>query len=229
MFVADDRPRGAALWSASLDGRTPARRLAEDVGGFVAVTDSGIVFSARKGDHTYVHLLAPGAHDSRPLLPQPVASLRDASPDGQWIVVEDRVAMGMARSPIVLYPAGGSTSARMPLCASCFVSWGPQGYLHVRFGGFSDADRRTTYLLPIPRGEVVPQLFRTGRLISEAEVVAEPGVQSIPGGTCGSDARPTPTCSRTAPCIGICSAFRFAEDRRLRRNPVNGVAEVLQQ
>ena len=182
VFVADDRPRGAALWSASLDGRTPARRLAEDVGGFVAVADSGIVFSARKGDHTYVHLLAPGAQDSRPLLPHPVASLRDASPDGQWIVVEDRVAMGMAPSPIVLYPAGGSTSARMPLCASCFVSWGPQGYLHVRFGGFSDADRRTTYLLPIPRGEVLPRLFRTGRLISEAEIVAEPGVQSIPRG-----------------------------------------------
>ena len=78
----------------------------------------------------------------------------------------------------------------MPICSACFVDWVLDGrYLSVRFSGSSDAEQRATYLVPIPPGELLPAAFRRGRLITEAEVAAVPGVRAVLRGdvTFGSD------------------------------------------
>ena len=73
-------------------------------------------------------------------------------------------------------------TSRAPLCSACFVNWVVDGrYLSVRFSGVSDAEQRSTYLVPIPAGELLPPLFRQGRLVEEAEVAATPGVRVIQG------------------------------------------------
>ena len=118
----------------------------------------------------------------RKALSKPVVALLAVSPDGRSLVVTDDIPLGKVRAPIVLYPRGGSVTSRAPLCGACFVKWVGDGrYLSVIFSGVSDAEHRSTYLVPIPAGELLPPLFRQGRLVEEAEVAATPGVRVIQG------------------------------------------------
>ena len=148
------------------------------------------MFSVVEGRDIYVYVMDPQGRSRRKALPQPVAGLAAVSPDGRWLVVTDRIAFGGDRAPIVVYPLGGDASSRMPICGACFVDWVLQGrYLSVRFSGSSDAEQRTTYLVPIVPGEFLPAVFRQGRLITETELAAAPGVRTVLRGdvTFGSD------------------------------------------
>jgi len=175
MVGPDDR---LALWSAPLDGRAPPRKLADDVVRGVGVSQNEIVFRPRTA--AFLELMGfDGANRRRSTF----FGTWDVSPDGKWSVVMDRIPLEGVRSPVVLYPMGGDADSRIPLCSPCSVSWVLEGrYLRVRFGAQQDAEDRPTYLAPIPRGEVVPALFRTGRLVSEAEVAKLPGVRIVPLG-----------------------------------------------
>jgi Tol biopolymer transport system component len=182
VFVAEADQRRTALWQTSINDPTTPRKLADEVQRRFVVTDGGIVFAAGEGAHRYAYVMTSSGSRRR-ALPQPIASLRGASPDGKYVVVEDRTAMGTALSPVVMYAAGADTNDRIPLCASCFVSWLPDGrHLHIRFGGSSDAEYRASYLVPIAPGQLLPDVFRTGRLITEREIAAAPGVRVLSHG-----------------------------------------------
>jgi Tol biopolymer transport system component len=178
------------LWRAALDGRTPPRKLADSVGLNFPIIQEDIFFAAPEEASTYVYTMRVDGGRRRKALPHPVAGFQAVSPDRKWLIVRDRTPIGAELGPIVLYPFGGDTNSRIPLCGVCFASWVLGGrYLTVRFSGSSDAEQRTTYLVPIPPGELLPAVFRQGRLISEAEVAAAPGVRAIPRGdlTFGTD------------------------------------------
>jgi serine/threonine protein kinase/Tol biopolymer transport system component len=181
-FVTVGEKPNATLWRAPLDGRSAPEKVAEDVGRTIAVTDEGILFLAFEGPNTHVFVMRPDGTPRRKALPEPVTGLRAVSPDGRWLVVNDRTPLGKELSPVVLYPLGGSVTSRIPLCSSCFVDWVPDGrYVSVRFSGASDAEQRSTYLVPLPSGELLPPLFRQGRFIDEADVAATPGVRVVEG------------------------------------------------
>ena len=179
LFLAVGPDQRNALWLAPLDGREAPRRLADDVSTF-RVSQQEIIFAAREGTLTYVYLMGFDGTNRRKALPEPVVGpgLHAVSPDRKWLIVEDRIAIEGAQNPLVLYPLGGDTSSRIPVCAGCLVSWVFGGrYLQVRFG---NSPERPTYLAPVPPGEILPALFRTGRLVSEAEVAKLPGVRVFP-------------------------------------------------
>jgi len=191
LYVTVGEKSNATLWRAPMDGRTPPHKLADDVGRALVVTAAGIMFSVIEGPDIYIYVMDADGRSRRKALPQPVSGFRAASPDGRWLVVQDRTPVGTDRAPIVLYPLGADARSRMPICSACFVSWVLDGrYLSVRFSGSSDAEQRTTYLLPIPPGELLPAVFRQGRLIPETEVAATPGVRPVHRGdvTFGADA-----------------------------------------
>jgi serine/threonine protein kinase/WD40 repeat protein len=181
-FVTVGDTLKATLWRAPLDGRSAPRHMADDVGRSLAVTDDGVLFLAYEGANTYVFVGRREGTPARKALSKPVVSLVAVSPDGRWLVVTDDTPVGKVRAPIVLYPRGGSVTSRAPLCGACFVKWVGDGrYLSVIFSGVSDAEHRSTYLVPIPAGELLPPLFRKGRLVEEAEVAATPGVRVVQG------------------------------------------------
>ena len=181
-FVTVGEKANATLWRAPLDSRSAPRKVAEDVGRTIAVTGDDVFFLAFEGPDTYVFVHSLDGTSTRRAVPGPVVGLRAVSPDGRWLVVKDRTALGKELSPVVLYPRGGSAASRVPLCSSCFVNWALEGrYLSVRFSGASDAEQRSTYLVPIPSGELLPPVFREGRLVEEADVAATPGVRAIGG------------------------------------------------
>ena len=190
VFVSVVQGSNGTLWWASLDGRTPPRRLAEDVLRPVAITSEGILFTGREGSETYVFAIGRDGRERRRALRAGGAVLRTVSPDGRWAVVEDRASRGSA-GRVVLQALEGRQDSRIPICSACSVQWVDSGrYLAVRYSGASDAQQRPTYVLAIPPNEPLPGVFGRGRVITEAEVAASPGVRVIRAGdvTFGKDA-----------------------------------------
>jgi len=190
VFVTVDHQAKATLWWAPLDGRTPPRQLAVDVLRGIAVTRQEILFAALEGPAVYVFAIGRDGRGRRKALMQRVTLLRGTSPDGRWIVVLDRTPMGETLGPIVMYPLDGNQNSRTPLCAACSVEWVRDGHLAVRYSGASDAEQRPTYLVPLPPHDHLPAVFRQGRLITEGELAAVPGVRVVHNGdvTFGADA-----------------------------------------
>jgi hypothetical protein len=189
-FVTTDETPNATLWRAPVDGRTRPRMLATDVLRVVTRIKEDIVFLAFEGSEIYIFAMDPDGRSKRKALPVPVVGLQSVSPDGAWLVVEDRAQFGGDPSPTVLYPLGDPASSRLPLCSACSVDWvGGGRYLSVRFSGTSDAAQRPLYVVPLSPGELLPTLFRQGRLISEAEVATAPGARVVGQGivTFGAD------------------------------------------
>jgi serine/threonine protein kinase/Tol biopolymer transport system component len=191
VYTAADDNR-TALWVAPLDGRHAPRKLVTDVGTNFRVFQQHLFFVARADAQTYVYRTAVDGSSRRKVIPDPVMGLQAVSPDGEWLVVrvDDAMADTRAGNPIMLYPVEEAAESRMPLCRGCNIAWMFDGrYFRVRFGGDSDLEDRPTYLVPIPSGEILPAVFRQGRMVSEAEVAKTPGVRSIPHGVAswGSD------------------------------------------
>jgi hypothetical protein len=71
--------------------------------------------------------------------------------------------------------------ARLQSALTRVIAPGRDRDVSVRFSGASDAEQRSTYLVPLPSGELLPPLFRQGRFIDEADVAATPGVRVVEG------------------------------------------------
>jgi serine/threonine protein kinase/Tol biopolymer transport system component len=178
----EDGESGPSLWAAPLGRVSEARKLAANAVPPIGTCGGEVIFGAREAGMIFPTLIGFNGANLRKALPHPIVTIRAVSPDCNWLVVEDRAPIGNVQSPTVIYRMQGSTESRFPLCASCFPAWVHGGrFFAVRFGGISDAEQRKNYLLPVPPGQLLPPLFRQGRLVSEDEVARAREVRTFPG------------------------------------------------
>jgi serine/threonine protein kinase/Tol biopolymer transport system component len=179
-FVRADSKNNNALWVSGLDDSHRPRKLAEDVFRGFNLSHDQIAFATRDGKFSIIGL--DGAN-RREVSANSASGALGISPDGKWLVVTDRTAVNGIRIPKFLYPLVKGTSSPIPLCGVCSISWIFGGrYLRVRFGGDTDAEDRVNYVIPVPRGEILPPIFRKGHFVSQDEVSRLPGVRVIRAG-----------------------------------------------
>jgi hypothetical protein len=182
VFVAANDSARAPVWLASLDGRSPPRRVLPDGARpqrvFFGSPGELIVAIQRANEGFVVRLPEQGGE------PQsiPVASpyVEGVSPDGRWVAAWS----GEMLLDLLAYSVDGG--APRVLCRNCApapsfergpwpppVSWAPdRAYIYLDLFGFP-------YAIPLPPGQALPSLPAEG-LRSEEEVAALAGARRIP-------------------------------------------------
>lgn len=158
VFVTSDASGHAPLWIAALDGSS-APRLLSDQDCIHALFSPGgeIFFVGGKTGEMYLQAIRADGSGLRRVIPDRALFLYGISPDGKWLSV-------WVGDDINVYPAAGGPGIRV--CAKCgsagadirgvippAVSWSHDGkllYVLVR--------ERQTYSIPIPPGQVLPQI-----------------------------------------------------------------------
>jgi hypothetical protein len=90
-----------------------------------------------------------------------------------------------------------STSHRQPIPLSSFgqtsrLRWSPDGtrlYLSIQYGEASAFGIGRTYVVPLPRGSILPRLA-ADRFRTEKDAAALPGVETLPYGDVGPGPSP---------------------------------------
>ena len=199
METADQegRPR---LWLTPMDHSSLPRQLPNVEGG-----------SPRFGAHGEIYFRGPAEHGAKflygveadgtgihKLLEQPIAIMLSVSPDGRWI---------SAYTPL---PGDGQVIAQIlsldgrppiPLGETDF-GWLPGA---VWIGG---ADGKTTYIVPLPAGQVLPRIPQQG-FRSDEEIARLPGARRV-------DAQPL----APGPSPDVYAFYRGVTQRNLQRVPI---------
>jgi len=178
VFTGVDDQGHAPVWIASLDGRTPPRRLAA-TNSFAAFfgAPGEVVFEGDDHGAASVFRIGEDGSELRKMVAKPFLNAMSVSPDGRWLAAQDSHAWGS----MALYAAADGTAVR--ICDSCSlpqgtdptppsVSWTPDGrFLYVKF---ADA----TYAIPLPPGRMLPEIPASGFANAEA-VAAMPGARLV--------------------------------------------------
>ena len=192
---ADDRVVAAVpaangksqLWLGWIDGREPARRIADIEGDNPRFAAGGeILFRAPEGNGFALSRVREDGTGR-----QRVASVRTfvfggVSPDGHWIGVSDR-------DSLTFYSSQGDRPVR--LLAAGFVArarWSADGtrmYLSLQVGDASAFGFGRTYLIPLTAGAMLPRAPADG-FQREEELAAIPGVQVLPYADLGAGLSP---------------------------------------
>jgi hypothetical protein len=170
------------LWSGSLDGSVPPRRLGDASSSRAVFGPDGDVFYVQGGiaDSAFLYRIKPDGTHRQKVIQDSVRFLYDISADGKW------AALWTTGASVALYPiAGGSP---IELCSTCgtvgaenrgvtppVVSWSRDGkflFLHYAW------TTRETYAIPLRPGQVIPSLPRDG-IRSADDIGKIPGAQRL--------------------------------------------------
>jgi len=179
VFVRIDDSGHSAIWIASLDGSVPPRRVVSMESVRALFDPKGGVFfvGGERGSPFLWHVQEDGGQLQK-VTSMPVVFIYSVSPDGKV------VALWVGAS-VIVYPLDGGNPVR--LCSRCgtageenrgvtpsLVSWSPDAkflYLHA-------TGTRQTYVIPLPPGQLLPQLPHLG--IASMEAAAHlPGAKVI--------------------------------------------------
>ena len=183
VYVASNDSTRSPLYVATVDGRTPPRRLLRDEAleaSFGARDD--VFYSTREGNHNVIYRVSADGSERR--LVVRASDLLGSSPDGAWISTWQASLPDGRNNAIVLYPTAGG--APRLICVQCGpppafergrppspANWSRDGrwfYLNVY-----DAP----YALPLRPGEAVPAI-PAGGLLSGKAAAAIPGARRVP-------------------------------------------------
>jgi serine/threonine protein kinase len=174
VMEADDRDGKPRLWLASIDGRTPPHSI-PNVEGRQAVFGPGgeIFFRHAEAQSGFVYRVQPDGTGLQKALEQPLLAVTGVSPDGNWIE-------GWAQSPsngapaVQLFPLRGGPA--LLVGSNAWWQWSRDRHaLWMQGGPIPDGH---SYLIPLPRGDVLPRIPRAG-FGSEHEIASIPGAQRI--------------------------------------------------
>jgi len=176
VFVAIDDEGHSPVWLASLDGQAPPRRL--------TTMDAGSAFFGAKGEVLFsafeqgsVYRVSDDGSGLAKVIPVPALIPFAVSPDGRWVSVQDPRWFGA----LVVYQVGSASPIR--LCDRCSrpqatdwipppLSWTPDGrFVYLKFG-------RSTYAVPLKRGEMLPRV-PAGGFPSKEAIAQLPGARLI--------------------------------------------------
>jgi Tol biopolymer transport system component/predicted Ser/Thr protein kinase len=158
-FIDVDGTGRSSVWEAVLDGSAPPRRLSAFEALRVMYGPAGDVFFVG-GATTSLHLyrLAPDGSSPRQIIDAPANYLYDVSPDDRWVAAW--VGMDVAFYPV----DGGAPRLVCKYCGTAgeeqrgvtppLIRWSHDG----RFMFLYAVSTRHTYVVKLPRGQLIPAL-----------------------------------------------------------------------
>jgi dipeptidyl aminopeptidase/acylaminoacyl peptidase len=199
------------LWLAWLDGHEPPRPI-PGVEGISPRFGSGgeIWFRATEGSASFLFVINEDGTGLRKVSGDVGAVMGMSSPDGEWVSSPASQSGGLVMTAF-------SSKGRPPVPIGPGVSvsrlrWSPDGqkaYLAIQIGGASAFGTGRTYILPLAKGSMLPQI-PSGGFRSEAELAAVPGVEILPYGDVA-----------LSPTAGVYAYSRETITRNLYRIPLN--------
>jgi serine/threonine protein kinase/Tol biopolymer transport system component len=182
VFVADEGGR-TPVWLASLDGRTAPRRIAP-TDSWVAYfgAPGSIVFAGAEKESGFIYRIEEDGTQRQKITSTPLLLPFGVSPDGRWVPAAEGPAA--TRDVLMVYPVDGGSPVRVCKCYPApnidsgpmppQMTWTPDGrFLYLKFG-------TSTYAIPLPSGEMLPRIPRSGFPSKEA-VAALPGARLVAG------------------------------------------------
>jgi hypothetical protein len=180
--VVSTQPPGKAaqLWIAALDRSSPPRMISSSGETSPYFGPAGeILYRLSDGRTHYLARMQRDGSGRSHIAQYPVGNIQAISPDRRWVVAisplpDRRGAASMA------HPIDGSAPRR--ICAlACRVAWDPEGrFLHVAGQGARWGNSDKTLVLPIPPGEIFPNLPASGiRGLDDAAAI--PGSRIVDG------------------------------------------------
>jgi len=180
--VFSTKPSGKAtqLWLATLDRRSPPRLIASS--GETSPhfgPDGQILYRLSDGRTHYLAQMNREGSARSKVVPYPIGNVLAISPDRRWIVA---YAAWPDRGHMVTMaiPTGGGAPRRICPAANCWVSWAPDGkFLYTGVQRASRESPGKTLVLPVPPGEMFPDLPDSGIRGLEDHVADLPGARII--------------------------------------------------
>ena len=192
VFSAIDASGKSRIWLASADRRTPPRQVPNIEGDMPLFGLPGeLVVHSVAGGGSFAFRVHEDGTALQKLAPQQISQLISTSPDAQWVVANGLKSQGEATFSSLLLPMMGGSAIKI-LDAFCGARWQPDGryfYLSVLTGMQSAGAYGKTYVLPVQRGRMLPDI-PTGGFTSEAAVAALPGVLVIDSADIAAGATP---------------------------------------
>jgi eukaryotic-like serine/threonine-protein kinase len=174
VMEADDHHGKPRLWLASVEGRAPPHQIPNVEGRQAVFGPTGeIYFRRTEGQSGFAYRVQPDGTGLRKAIDQPVLAVTGVSPDGQWI--EGWALLPRSRTPAVqLFPLRGGRP--LIIGSNAWLQWSRDGrFLWLQGGPIADGG---TYIIPLPRGEVVPRIPPEG-FRSEEEIARLPGARRL--------------------------------------------------
>jgi serine/threonine protein kinase len=185
VFVAVDEHGRTPVWLASLNGRTPPRRLGTIDGSMAYFGGPGEVVFASQEKTPFIYRINEDGSGLQKMIATPMLIPFAVSPDGRWVAVMDPAAWGA----LMVYPAGSGQPIRV--CDGCSppqgtdpmpppMSWTPDGrFVYITFADASLTG--PTYAIPLRPGQMMPPVPASGFQSKEA-MAALPGTRLVAEG-----------------------------------------------
>ena len=163
------------IWRASLDRRTPPRRLTSaGLLSVVEIAPSGDVFFVDgKGEARFLYRIKPDGGEPQKALATPVLALFGISQEDRFAVV----VMSDSERTVQALPLDGGPAVLM--CPRCLVQWGiDRGSVAFTFRALMGGEGITA-VVPLKHGEILPPMPAEG-IRNRGDLEKLPGVQFIP-------------------------------------------------
>ena len=158
-FVKRDEKGVPHIWIASTDHRTSPQQLpsVENEDEPMFLPNGNLIYRASEGTTLYIYTRQRDGSGRKKLLKRAILNLISVSPDGKWIIVEQKDDADKDHPYRALaYPNGEGTP--VAVCAACFVAWSLDGkYMTLQFKPTPNSPSGT-YLLPVSGEDELPQL-----------------------------------------------------------------------
>jgi Tol biopolymer transport system component len=180
--VFSTRPDGrtSELWLAPLDRSAQPKRIA--AAGAASPQfgpDDQVLFQWTQGTSYYLARIKKDGSSLEKVTPQPVGNVWGISPDRRWVVGYVMPPENVQVSSMAI-PVTGDVPRR--ICeTTCPVAWAPDGrFLYVGIVPKSLTSAGTTLAIPVPAGEALPKLPKSG-IRGIEDVAAFAGARVIEG------------------------------------------------
>jgi Tol biopolymer transport system component len=156
-FTTIDGGGESQIWLASLDRRTPPRRIARGADQVSFGADGDLVFRSLGEKSDVLVRIKKDGNGREPLATVPILEKGSVSPDGEWVTVFN--AGGLFSVPL-------HAGATRKICdAPCRAEWSSDGrffYVHVDRRDTTLASPGETLAIPVPSGKSLPDLPASG-------------------------------------------------------------------
>jgi eukaryotic-like serine/threonine-protein kinase len=165
-----------SLWLVPLRSKVAPTQIAE-VGDHPSYRSNGeILFQGMDGRKNYLYKMGRDRSRTEKVVPWEISTIRNASEDGEWVMVMGPNAQGAPAHRVI--PVSGGESVE--LCTgACIARWSPDGRLfQITFSPAEQEGKGETFVVPLAPGQMLPPLppygFRSG-----ADLEKLPGVRRI--------------------------------------------------
>jgi Tol biopolymer transport system component len=170
----------AQIWLAPLDRSRPPRMVDSSMGSKASPhfgPRGTVLFLNSEGNANYLFRMDRDGSNCAKVVPYPIATLRNISPDRRWIVTLAPAPADTGVAMTIAVPTSGGTARR--ICGACVAKWAPDGkFFYVSVRSPSQKDRGKSVAIPVPPGDTLPVLPDKG-ILSLADGMALPGARLV--------------------------------------------------